>query len=85
MTAVWSVDPVITTVNRNWDCCPLMAWYSDHRFNTWGTMMMLQFLCLILETHECNVNVRVVSASAGSLTPVNNHVALWERMEGLLH
>ena len=31
------------------------------------------------------MNVRVVSASAGSLTPVNNHVALWERMEGLFH
>ena len=51
MTIVRSVDPVITTVNRNWDYCPLMAWYSDHRFNTWGTMMMLQFLCQILETH----------------------------------
>ena len=25
------------------------------------------------------MNVTVVSASAGSLTPVNNHVALWEK------
>ena len=51
MTTVWSVDPVITTVNGTWDCCPLMAWCSEHYFNTWRTMIMLKILCLILETH----------------------------------
>ena len=51
MITVWSVDPVITTVSRTWDCCPLMAWYFEHRFYNWGTMMMLWFLCLILGLH----------------------------------
>lgn len=49
MTVPWSVDLMITTVSRTWDCSPLMTWYSEYRLNDWGNVMMLRFLGMILE------------------------------------